>query len=221
MEEKEENPILTLTQEVQKLQTINQGLLDYYREEARDLLEKNREIPDEIYSVFQTGVKGFNNLFSENLKQFSEVHMNLSDKDRNTLDEAGKQIKKLTIFSYYVLGLLLLAFSTTFLSGYYANKFYQSSILSKAEIRAQLLEEIDYKGKAIVDIDYIQALDNEKQILSGFLKRDKKLLENYALYRDGIINGSKAKVFFNKPHVDNELMISEYELTETSIYKLK
>lgn len=209
MEEKEENPIVALTQEVQKLQTINLELLDYYRGDAIDLLEQNRKIPDETFSLFQIGLKGFENMFSEKIKQFSEVNMNLSHKDRNMINGVQNQIKKLTNFSYFALGLLILAFLTTFLSGYYANKFYQTSILSKAEIRAQLLEEIDYKGKAIVDIEYIQALDNEKQILSGFLKRDKKLLENYALYRDGIINGSKAKVFFNKPHVNDELMVSE------------
>ena len=209
MEEKEKNPIVALTQEVQKLQTINQGLLDYYRKDAGYLLKKNMEIPDVIHSAFQTEVKAFKILLSQNLEQFSVINMNLSDKDRNIIEGAEKQIKKLTNFSYYALGLILLAFCISFLSGYYANKFYQTSILSKVEIRAQLLEEIDYKGKAIVDIEYIQALDNEKQILSSFLKRDKKLLENYALYRDGIIESSKAKVFFKKPHLNDELMISE------------
>lgn len=203
----EENPIEILVQQNKILQELNKKLLDYYDNTAPLILEKNEQIPYEIQKVFQSQKEQFKTILAKNIEELPQIKMDLSERDRSILTDTQNQIKSFTKLSNYFIGLLLLALAITFISGYFANRFYKTSVLTKTEIRKEFLDEVEYHGEMITSKEYHQALENEKIVLSQFFGKHKNFRDLYASYRDGIIENNKTNPFFKNPISDEILPI--------------
>lgn len=192
------NPLEILVKQNEILQGINSKLLDYYLNTAPELFQKNEVLPIEIKAIFESEKDNLKPEIEKIFKNLPKVELNLSEKDRNLMTKMERYLKILSKWLIFILGISIISLLITFTSGYFAHKFYKTSVLTKTELKQELLMQIENQGEIIVNEEYFQALNNEKTILSQFIEKDKKFKEMYNLYRDGIIDNNKEYLFFEK-----------------------
>lgn len=150
------NPLEILVKQNEVLQEVNSKLLDYYINTAPELFQKNEVLPIEIKAIFKSEKDNLKPVIEKFFKNLPKVELNLPEDDRNLMTKTEKYLKVQKKWIFLILGILSLSLSITFTSGYFTNKFYKTSILTKTELRQDFLMQIENQGDIIVDEDYLK-----------------------------------------------------------------
>ena len=197
------NPIEILVKQNEVLTDVNTKLLNYYQKEFALFLDKTMDAKHNMEQLFEIEREKTKTEIRNTIEHLPDVELKLSDKDRKSLNDSEQRIKELIKLSYYIGGIFIFALIITLSSGYMAYKFYQTSVLSKSEVRGSIIQEINASGDILVDKAYHTALKNEKLMLSQFIEKNDKFKELYSTYRDGIVSNNKKTPFLKNLKDDN------------------
>ncbi|MBE7653887.1 hypothetical protein [Tenacibaculum finnmarkense] len=70
-------------------------------------------------------------------------------------------------------------------------------MLSREEVRSEILKEFEDKNLGIYDVDFYTALLSEKNMLSSFNNKYPSKINNYKVYREGVVSTAGTPVFEN------------------------
>lgn len=71
---------------------------------------------------------------------------------------------------------------------YMASSWYNTSVVSKEEIRSGVLQEIKDSGKIIVDAEAYKVLENERKMIESWSKRNENDSKSLQAFREGAIS---------------------------------
>lgn len=95
------------------------------------------------------------------------------------LDKKSSNYRKLTYLSVIAL---IVSFTVLTTSTLFAFKFYEQSILSKQEIRQEILDQIAEENKDVYPVQYVKTLEEEYKIIKVWIEnnpQDSKELVNF------------------------------------------
>lgn len=157
------------------------------RHETNQILIDLTEIADLIKSAPHDLISGFDKVSKESSSKLT------SDFDI-ALKSSNKLFKRVSKASLIICFLSFLIAASSF---YFAVHFYKTSVLSREEVRSEILKEFEDKNQAFYDMDFYDALVSEKDMLSYFSKKYPNKINGYKLYREGVISTARTPVFKN------------------------
>ena len=95
------------------------------------------------------------------------------------------KIKEIKIFSWSRIGTMILAILILVISINFATNWYNESIRSKSEIRADILNEIAGEGKKIYDENEVKILSENTKLMQLWIKNNPKKAEDFLRFKDG------------------------------------
>ena len=87
-----------------------------------------------------------------------------------------------------ILGILILVISINF-----ATNWYKESIISKSEIRVDILNEIASEGKKIYDENEVKVLSENTKLMQLWIKNNPKKAEDFLRFKDGYEASKESK----------------------------
>ncbi|AZZ58953.1 hypothetical protein [Riemerella anatipestifer] len=135
--------------------------------------------------------------FLERFKQLigtipKSINAHLSEQSILKMDELSEKLEKfekkkkfyekfnLTALSMFVLSVLVM-----FLCFYFSKQWYNTSIQTKMEIRAELLQEIKNDKKVIYNKSEVEQLQYNTDLINKWMKKNPKDAEKFLKFKDG------------------------------------
>lgn len=102
------------------------------------------------------------------------VHLEWDSETRERLDDLQASItvsRKFDLIKLSALALCLLVITVSF---YFSLRFYEISVLSKSEIRSDIIAEIYNQGKGIYDVSEYQSLKLNAELVNQWIKQNPR-----------------------------------------------
>lgn len=153
--------------------------------------------------LFNEAIASFAKQFEDKIQQFQGVELSLKEQDRKSLADASKQMIWQKKFHYFNFGIMFLCIMVTILTGYFANRFYRTSILTKQEARKEVLLQINNNGDLIIPKKEWTALNNERSMIKTWSKSNPNDSKSYEVFRKGILSAQSKIILFENLKNDN------------------
>ncbi len=102
------------------------------------------------------------------------VQMEWNKESRDQIDDINRSIAKLKKIDLFKIGALALTLLVISVSCYFSLKFYEKSILSKTEIREEIIAEIYKQGQGIYNVSEIEKLKSNAQLIQKWIERNPR-----------------------------------------------
>lgn len=156
------------------------------------------------FEVYLKNLKGwktdFYNIFEDFHKSFKEeakhredfltalpkeIPLCLSDESLQVLEKFYKKSQIVKYIFWGSIGMLLLSLLISLVIGYNAVNWYEKSIRSKEEIRAEVLSEIDKDGKGIYLREDYESMKYNIRLINKWIETNPNDSEKFLRFKDG------------------------------------
>jgi len=173
-----------------------------------DNFSKYERTNEKANHLFNEAITTFVKQFEFTIQHFQGAELSLKEQDRKSLADVSKQMLWQKKLQYFNFGILFFCITISILTGYFANRFYKTSILTKQEARKEVLLQIKDNGDIIVSKDQWSALNNERSMITTWSKSNPNDSKSYEVFRQGIVS-AKSKVVLFKNLKDDDIIGSE------------
>ena len=136
-------------------------------------------------------------LIDHSLKELKEsildIRVGISPEDMKKLEAYKDYFKHYKPVLYISLFVMISGWGLAFFGAYSGMKYYQESVRTKQEIRAQVLQEIESSGKVIVEKSKWDSYVEQSQVLRAWQKSNPKDSESLEIYYKGYQDFKKGK----------------------------
>ena len=166
---------------------------------TKDLIASNQALEQDLIA-FKYSISEFHKMV---LEQFDTIEQEQSNreafltsipttvalewdsKSRESLGDFNASIASFRKLDFIKLGALLLCFLVILVSGFFSLRFYEKSVLSKSEIRNEIIAEIYKKGEGIYDVSSYEKLKSNTVIINKWIERNPKDSEMFLKFKNG------------------------------------
>lgn len=152
---------------------------------------------DHRYSKLNNSIKGIddklNNSIENAMNSISGVELSLGERDRKALGDTQNQIKKVKSIFFILVGVTLISLVVAGITFYAASNFYKTSVLSKEEVRQNVLDDIQASQQEIYATSYFRALENERKIIEIWKNANPNDSKSYLEFRNRVIKDNEKK----------------------------
>ena len=198
----EENPIEMLSKQIEELFHLNKSLLDFYCDGTEKISKKMEGESQSFLDKFHKQNKYLEEMLCNYSAKLKTISIKLVEEDSQNMNKLKEKLDIFTKYKYQFFGMLIIPLVFAVITGYLAVNFYKTSVLTKTEARNEFIEQVDLNGDIITNKAKLIALENEKSILSAFLKKEKEFRRAYNLFRDGVLENNQESAFFQSPTSD-------------------
>ncbi|MGI9528009.1 MAG: hypothetical protein ACR2MS_12950 [Weeksellaceae bacterium] len=198
----EENPIEMLSKQIEELFHLNKSLLDFYSDGTEKISKKMEGVSQSFLDKFHTQNKQLEESLRRYIQSLKPVPLIIPKEEKQYLHNFERKLEMFAKHKYHFLWMLIIPLVFAVITGYLAVNFYKTSVLTKTEARNEFIEQVKLNGDIITSKAKLSALDNEKLILSAFLKKEKEFSRAYNLFRDGVMESHQESTFFQSPTSD-------------------
>lgn len=198
----EENPIEMLSKQIEELFHLNKSLLDFYSDGTEKISKKMEGTSQSFLDKFHTQNKQLEEMLCNHSAGLKTISIKLVEEDSQNMNKLKEKLEMFAKHKYQFFGMLIIPLVFAVVTGYLAINFYKTSVLTKTEARNEFIEEVSLNGDIITNNAKLIALENEKLILSAFLKKEKEFSRAYNLFRDGVMENHQESAFFQSPTSD-------------------
>lgn len=183
-----------------QISEFQDNILEYKNdmEDFNNITAKNSEIIQEKHDSF---IKNFNANADYVINKIGAVQLSINKNDLNEIRQVHqvtemltkayneKELKVINFFNrlkYWILGSFALLIILNIITGNLAKIWYKTSVQTKQETRAELLDEIKKSGKGIYEIKHIEELERNTKIIQSWRKTaPKSSVDNFDTFMDG------------------------------------
>ena len=189
-----------ISEKAGQISEFQDSILDYKNdmEDFNNRTTKNSEIIQVKHDSF---IKNFNANADYVINKIGAVQLSINKNDLNELRQVHqvteiltkayneKELKIVNFFNrlkYWILGSFALLIILNIITGNLARIWYKTSVQTKLETRAELLDEIKKSGKGIYEIEHIEDLERNTKIIQSWRKTaPKSSVDNFDTFMDG------------------------------------
>ena len=189
-----------ISEKAGQISEFQDSILDYKNdmEDFNNRTTKNSEIIQVKHDSF---IKNFNANADYVINKIGAVQLSINKNDLNELRQVQqvaemltkayneKELKVVNFFNklkYWILGSFALMIILNIITGDLARIWYKTSVQTKQETRAELLDEIKKSGKGIYEIEHIEDLERNTKIIQSWRKTaPKSSVDNFDTFMDG------------------------------------
>ena len=189
-----------ISEKAGQISEFQDNILEYKNdlEDFNNTTIKNSEIIQVKHDSF---IKNFNANADYVINKIGAVQLSINKNDLNELRQVHqvtemltkayneKELKVVNFFNklkYWILGSFALMIILNIITGDLARIWYKTSVQTKQETRAELLDEIKKSGKGIYEIEHIEDLERNTKIIQSWRKTaPKSSVDNFDTFMDG------------------------------------
>ena len=189
-----------ISEKAGRISEFQDNILEYKNdlEDFNNTTIKNSEIIQVKHDSF---IKNFNANADYVINKIGAVQLSINKNDLNELRQVQqvaemltkayneKELKVVNFFNklkYWILGSFALMIILNIITGDLARIWYKTSVQTKQETRAELLDEIKKSGKGIYEIEHIEDLERNTKIIQSWRKTaPKSSVDNFDTFMDG------------------------------------
>ncbi len=189
-----------ISEKAGQISEFQDNILEYKNdlEDFNNTTIKNSEIIQVKHDSF---IKNFNANADYVINKIRAVQLSINKNDLNELRQVQqvaemltkayneKELKVVNFFNklkYWILGSFALMIILNIITGDLARIWYKTSVQTKQETRAELLDEIKKSGKGIYEIEHIEDLERNTKIIQSWRKTaPKSSVDNFDTFMDG------------------------------------
>jgi molecular chaperone GrpE (heat shock protein) len=189
-----------ISEKAGQISEFQDSILDYKNdmEDFNNRTTKNSEIIQVKHDSF---IQNFNANADYVINKIGAVQLSINKNDLNELRQVHqvteiltkayneKELKIVNFFNrlkYWILGSFALLIILNIITGNLARIWYKTSVQTKLETRAELLDEIKKSGKGIYEIEHIEDLERNTKIIQSWRKTaPKSSVDNFDTFMDG------------------------------------
>ena len=189
-----------ISEKAGQISEFQDSILDYKNdmEDFNNRTTKNSEIIQVKHDSF---IQNFNANADYVINKIGAVQLSINKNDLNELRQVQqvaemltkayneKELKVVNFFNklkYWILGSFALMIILNIITGDLARIWYKTSVQTKQETRAELLDEIKKSGKGIYEIEHIEDLERNTKIIQSWRKTaPKSSVDNFDTFMDG------------------------------------
>ena len=189
-----------ISEKAGQISEFQDNILEYKNdlEDFNNTTIKNSEIIQVKHDSF---IKNFNANADYVINKIGAVQLSINKNDLNELRQVHqvteiltkayneKELKIVNFFNrlkYWILGSFALLIILNIITGNLARIWYKTSVQTKLETRAELLDEIKKSGKGIYEIEHIEDLERNTKIIQSWRKTaPKSSVDNFDTFMDG------------------------------------
>ena len=189
-----------ISEKAGQISEFQDNILEYKNdlEDFNNTTIKNSEIIQVKHDSF---IKNFNANADYVINKIGAVQLSINKNDLNELRQVHqvteiltkayneKELKIVNFFNklkYWILGSFALMIILNIITGDLARIWYKTSVQTKQETRAELLDEIKKSGKGIYEIEHIEDLERNTKIIQSWRKTaPKSSVDNFDTFMDG------------------------------------
>ena len=189
-----------ISEKAGQISDFQDNILEYKNdlEDFNNTTIKNSEIIQVKHDSF---IKNFNANADYVINKIGAVQLSINKNDLNELRQVQqvaemltkayneKELKVVNFFNklkYWILGSFALMIILNIITGDLARIWYKTSVQTKQETRAELLDEIKKSGKGIYEIEHIEDLERNTKIIQSWRKTaPKSSVDNFDTFMDG------------------------------------
>ena len=189
-----------ISEKAGQISEFQDNILEYKNdlEDFNNTTIKNSEIIQVKHDSF---IKNFNANADYVINKIGAVQLSINKNDLNELRQVHqvtemltkayneKELKVINFFNklkYWILGSFALMIILNIITGDLARIWYKTSVQTKQETRAELLDEIKKSGKGIYEIEHIEDLERNTKIIQSWRKTaPKSSVDNFDTFMDG------------------------------------
>ena len=189
-----------ISEKAGQISEFQDNILEYKNdlEDFNNTTIKNSEIIQVKHDSF---IKNFNANADYVINKIGAVQLSINKNDLNELRQVQqvaemltkayneKELKVVNFFNklkYWILGSFALMIILNIITGDLARIWYKTSVQTKQETRAELLDEIKKSGKGIYEIEHIEDLERNTKIIQTWRKTaPKSSVDNFDTFMDG------------------------------------
>ena len=189
-----------ISEKAGQISEFQDNILEYKNdvEDFNNRTTKNSEIIQVKHDSF---IQNFNANADYVINKIGAVQLSINKNDLNELRQVQqvaemltkayneKELKVVNFFNklkYWILGSFALMIILNIITGDLARIWYKTSVQTKQETRAELLDEIKKSGKGIYEIEHIEDLERNTKIIQSWRKTaPKSSVDNFDTFMDG------------------------------------
>jgi hypothetical protein len=189
-----------ISEKAGQISEFQDNILEYKNdlEDFNNTTIKNSEIIQVKHDSF---IQNFNANADYVINKIGAVQLSINKNDLNELRQVQqvaemltkayneKELKVVNFFNklkYWILGSFALMIILNIITGDLARIWYKTSVQTKQETRAELLDEIKKSGKGIYEIEHIEDLERNTKIIQSWRKTaPKSSVDNFDTFMDG------------------------------------
>ena len=189
-----------ISEKAEQILDFQDNILEYKNdmEDFNNRTAKNSEIIQEKHDSF---IKNFKTNADYVINKIGAVQLSINKNDLNELRQVHqvteiltkayneKELKIVNFFNrlkYWILGSFALLIILNIITGNLARIWYKTSVQTKLETRAELLDEIKKSRKGIYEIEHFEDLERNTKIIQSWRKTaPKSSVDNFDTFMDG------------------------------------
>lgn len=189
-----------ISEKAEQISDFQDNILEYKNdmEDFNNRTAKNSEIIQEKHDSF---IKNFKSNADYVINKIGAVQLSINKNDLNELRQVHqvtemftkayneKELKVINFFNklkYWILGSFALLIILNIITGNLARIWYKTSVQTKQETRAELLNEIKKSGKGIYEIEHVEDLERNTKIIQSWRKTaPKSSVDNFDTFMNG------------------------------------
>ena len=189
-----------ISEKAGQISEFQDNILEYKNvlEDFNNTTIKNSEIIQVKHDSF---IKNFNANADYVINKIGAVQLSINKNDLNELRQVQqvaemltkayneKELKVVNFYNklkYWILGSFALMIILNIITGDLARIWYKTSVQTKQETRAELLDEIKKSGKGIYEIEHSEDLERNTKIIQSWRKTaPKSSVDNFDTFMDG------------------------------------
>ena len=189
-----------ISEKAGQISEFQDNILEYKNdmEDFNNTTIKNSEIIQVKHDSF---IKNFNANADYVINKIGAVQLSINKNDLNELRQVQqvaemltkayneKELKVVNFFNklkYWILGSFALMIILNIITGDLARIWYKTSVQTKQETRAELLDEIKKSGKGIYETEHIEDLERNTKIIQSWRKTaPKSSVDNFDTFMNG------------------------------------
>ena len=189
-----------ISEKAGQISEFQDSILDYKNdmEDFNNRTTKNSEI---IQGKHDSFIQNFNANADYVINKIGAVQLSINKNDLNELRQVHqvteiltkayneKELKIVNFFNrlkYWILGSFALLIILNIITGNLARIWYKTSVQTKLETRAELLDEIKKSRKGIYEIEHFEDLERNTKIIQSWRKTaPKSSVDNFDTFMDG------------------------------------
>lgn len=189
-----------ISEKAEQISDFQDNILEYKNdmEDFNNITARNSEIIQVKHDSF---IKNFNANADYVINKIGAVQLSINKNDLNEIRQVSqvtemltkayneKELKVINFFNklkYWILGSFVLLIILNIITGDLARIWYKTSVQTKQETKAKLLDEIKKSGKGIYEIEHIEELERNTKIIQSWRKTaPKSSVDNFDTFMDG------------------------------------
>ena len=189
-----------ISEKAGQISEFQDNILEYKNdlEDFNNTTIKNSEIIQVKHDSF---IQNFKSNADYVINKIGAVQLSMNESDLNEVRKVyqvtemltkaynEKELKIINFFNklkYWILGIFALLIILNIITGDLARIWYKTSVQTKQETRAELLDEIKKSGKGIYEIEHIEDLERNTKIIQSWRKTaPKSSVDNFDTFMDG------------------------------------